>query len=150
MRLYREDVPDQIIHSISLGQSSFFYLPSMPIDNKVYLLRLESSLPTNAYYLEQPSLTFCANTSFYHFTLSFSPKMKSTEQEVTQGSVLALPVAILALILIYNYTKLLPLFTNVGYVLSSFVSPAPRVQTSAENASADANIRKKARPKKIQ
>lgn len=76
--------------------------------------------------------------------------MKSTEQEVTQGSILALPVAILALILIYNYTKLLPLFTNVGYVLSSFVSPASRVQTSTENASADANIRKKARPKKIQ
>ncbi|KAG8188601.1 hypothetical protein JTE90_005956 [Oedothorax gibbosus] len=150
VRLYREDVPDQIIHSISLGQSSFFYLPSMQIDNKVYLLRLESSLPSNAYYLEQPSLTFCANTSFYHFTLSFNPRMKSTEQEVTQGSVLALPVAIIAMILIYNYTKLLPLFTNVGTVLANLFSPSARVQASSENVSGEANIRKKVKPKKIQ
>ncbi|GBN80464.1 Nodal modulator 2 [Araneus ventricosus] len=150
VRLYREDTPDQIIHSMSLGQSSFFYLPSLPVDNKVYILRLESSLSSNSYFLEQPSLTFCANTSFYHFTFHFSPKVKSVEQEVTQGSVLALPVAIITLILVYNYTKFLPLISNISAVISSVSNPA-RTQTTADSVSSEtANIRKKTRPKKIQ
>ncbi|GFW16883.1 nodal modulator 2 [Trichonephila clavipes] len=150
VRLYREDTPDQIIHSLSLGQSSFFYLPSLPIDNKMYILRLESSLSNNAYYFEQPSLVFCANTSFYHFTFNFNPRVKSVEQEVTQGSVLALPVSIILLILIYNYTKFIPLFSSITFVLSSMLNPT-RTQTTTDSSSYEsANIRKKARPKKIQ
>lgn len=148
VRLYREDTPDQIIHSLSLGQSSFFYLPSLPIDNRIYILRLESSLSNNAYFFEQPSLVFCANTSFYHFTFHFNPRVKSVEQEVTQGSVLALPVSIILLILVYNYTKFIPLFSNMTFILSSMLNPA-RTQT-ATDTSESANIRKKARPKKIQ
>ncbi|GIY27842.1 nodal modulator 2 [Caerostris extrusa] len=149
VRLYREEAPDQILHSVTLGQSSFFYLPSLPIDNKNYILRLESSLSNNAYYVQQPSLTFCANTSFYHYTFKFTPKVKSVEQEVTQGSVLALPVAIITLILAYNYTKFIPLFTNIAFVISSVINPA-RTQMSGDMSSDSVNIRKKLRPKKIQ
>ncbi|GFT64984.1 nodal modulator 2 [Nephila pilipes] len=150
VRLYRDDTPDQIIHSLSLGLSSFFYLPSLPIDNKVYILRLESSLSNNAYYFEQPSLVFCANTSFYHFTFHFNPRMKSVEQEVTQGSVLALPVSIILLILVYNYTKFIPLFSSMTFILSSMLNPA-RMQIATDSTSSEStNIRKKARPKKIQ
>lgn len=150
VRLYKEDTPDQVVHSVVLGQSSFFYLPSMPIDNKTYVLQLESSLSTNAYYFEQPSVTFCANTSFHHFTFSFDPRIKSVEQEVTQGSVLALPVAILALLLAYNYSRILPLFSHLIFVLTAIVNPA-RTQTSLENMSSEiSNVRRKTRPKRIQ
>lgn len=121
----------------------------MPIDNKTYVLQLESSLSTNAYFFEQPTVTFCANTSFYHFTFSFEPRMKSLDQEVTQGSVLALPVAIIALVLAYNYSKILPLFSHIFYFLSTIINPS-RNQISSENIPSETtNIRKKARPKRI-
>ncbi|KFM75821.1 Nodal modulator 3, partial [Stegodyphus mimosarum] len=145
VRLYREDAPDQIVHSISLGQSSFFYLPSMPIDNRTYVLQLESSLSTNAYFFEQPSVTFCANTSFYHFTFSFSPRMKSVEQEVTQGSVLALPLAIISLLLAYNYSKLLPLLSHIFYLFTTIANPA-KSQSAVESVSSEnINVRRKTR-----
>lgn len=148
--MYREDAPDQIVHSLSLGQSSFFYLPSMPIDNKTYVLQLESSLSTNSYYFEQPSVVFCANTSFYHFTLKFDLRVKSVEQEVTQGSVLALPVAIIALLLAYNYSRLLPLASHFFYILSSMIYPS-KTQTSVDSTSSEStNVRRKARAKRIQ
>ncbi|XP_015919887.2 BOS complex subunit NOMO3 [Parasteatoda tepidariorum] len=149
VRLYREDIPDQVVHSLTLGQSNFFYLPAMPIDNKVYTLQLESSLPSNSYFLEQPSVTFCANTTFYHFTMTFQPRVKSVEQEVTQGSFLALPFTIICLILAYNYTKLIPLFTNLFLLLSSFSNPG-KAQSSTETSSDSLNLRKKTRPKRIQ
>lgn len=149
VRLYREDAPDQAVHSVILGQSSFFYLPALPIDNKVYVLQLESSLSINAYYFEQPSTTFCANTSFYHFTFPFEPRIKSVEQEVTQGSVLALPVAIIALLLAYNYSKIFPLFSHSFYVLSTIINPSKN-QISLENVSSETtNVRRKARPKRV-
>lgn len=138
------------MHSVILGQSWFFYLPSMPLDNKTYVLKLESSLSTNAYYFEQPTATFCANTSFYHFTFSFEPRMKSVEQEMTQGSVLALPFAIITLLLAYNYSKILPLFSYIIYLLSSIFNPN-RTQTSLENSSSESTTaRRKPRPKRIQ
>lgn len=150
VRLYREDVPDQLVHSVILGQSSFFYLPSMPIDNKTYVLQLESSLSTNAYFFEQPTVTFCANTSFYHFTFSFDPRIKSVEQEVTQGSIFALPVALIVLLLAYNYSKLLPMFSYLFYLLSTIVNPT-RTQVLPENTTNEsASVRRKVRPKRIQ
>lgn len=132
-----------------LGQSSFFYLPALPIDNKTYVLQLESSLSTNAYHFEQPSITFHANTSFYHFTCPFEPRIKSVEQEVTQGSVLALPVAIIVLLLVYNYSKILPLMSHSFYVLSTIINPSKN-QILSENTSNEAiNVRRKARPKRV-
>lgn len=149
VRLYREDSPDQAVHSVILGQSSFFYLPALPIDNKTYVLQLESSLSPNAYSFEQPSITFCANTSFYHFTFPFEPRIKSVEQEVTQGSVLALPVAIIVLLLAYHYSKILPLFSHSLYVLSTITNPSKN-QISSENISTETtNVRRKTRPKRV-
>lgn len=122
----------------------------MPIDNRTYVLQLESSLSTNSYSFEQPTVTFCANTSFYHFTFSFDPRIKSVEQEVTQGSIFALPIAVIVLLLAYNYSKLLPMLSYLFYVLSTIINPS-RTQVSPENISNEtANVRRKARPKRIQ
>ncbi|XP_054719447.1 BOS complex subunit NOMO3-like [Uloborus diversus] len=150
VRLYKEEAPDQIVHSITLGQSSFFYLPSMPIDNRHYVLQLDSSLSSNSFFFEKPTKTFAANTSFHHFIFHFQPRVKSVEQEVTQGSVLALPVAVITLFLAYNYSKLLPLLSHLFYLISTFINPA-KASLSLETMSADnLSMKRKARPKRIQ
>lgn len=71
------------------------------------------------------------------------------EQEVTQGSVLALPVAIIVLLLAYNYSKILPLFSHSFYVLSTLINPSKN-QVSSENITSETtSVRRKARPKRV-
>lgn len=149
VRLYKEDSPDQVLHNIPLGQSSFFHLPALPIDNRNYILRLDTSLSSSSYFIESPSITFCANTSFYHFTFSFHPHPKTLDQEMTQGSVLALPLCIVILLLLYNYTHLIPLAVQVGQIFSLFNSG--RFPLSNEGAPTETvNIRRKSKPRRIQ
>nr|XP_022336385.1 nodal modulator 1-like isoform X1 [Crassostrea virginica] len=133
VRLYRDDNPDSPIHTSNLGPVSFFYLPSLQMTNEKYLIRLESTLSKAAYEYELPEISFQTNKSYKHFTFQFTPKRKSLEQELSQGSVLALPIAILLGVAIYNYQKVLP-------VLSKTLVHAKTILAASQSEAAQRNI----------
>ncbi len=119
MRLYNELNPDQPITAIELKSSPFFFLPALPIDNRNYFIRLESSLSNNLYEFETPSKSFRANTSHMHLALNFNPKLRINinsgnynEQDISHGSIYTLPLLILLTILAYNYNKISPILVQ--------------------------------------
>lgn len=136
VRLYRDDNPDSPIHTASLGPVSFFYLPSLQMTNEKYLLRLESTLSKASYEYELPEISFQTNKSYKHFTFQFTPKRKSLEQELNQGSVLALPLAILVGVAIYNYQKLLPVLSKAAIQAKTFLA-ASQAEVAASNGSSE-------------
>lgn len=109
VRLYRDDNPGVPMFTVPLGAVSFFYLPSLQMDNSVYYVRLESSLSKNTHDFVQPEVQLEANVSYKHITFKFDPKRKSLEQELNQGSVLMLPLSVLAIFAAYHYQKILPM-----------------------------------------
>ncbi|XP_071122767.1 BOS complex subunit NOMO1-like [Mytilus edulis] len=108
IHLYRDDNVDSPIHTVNMGVTSFFFLPSLPINNEKYLIRIESSLSRSSYDYTLPEIEFLANQSYKHFTVDFTPQRKSLEQELNQGSFLILPLTLLLAYAIYNYQTLLP------------------------------------------
>ncbi|XP_063398265.1 BOS complex subunit NOMO1-like isoform X2 [Mytilus trossulus] len=108
IHLYRDDNVDSPIHTVNMGVTSFFFLPSLPINNEKYLIRIESSLSRSSYDYTLPETEFLANQSYKHFTVDFTPQRKSLEQELNQGSFLILPLTLLLAYAIYNYQTLLP------------------------------------------
>ncbi|KAK7106662.1 BOS complex subunit NOMO1-like isoform X2 [Littorina saxatilis] len=108
-RLYREDAPDSPVHTISLGRSTFFYFPTLQMDNVKYTLRLECTLPKSQYDFVDPEVSFTANISFKHYKFSFEPKRKMVDQELSPGSFLILPVVAIIILALYNYQTVLPM-----------------------------------------
>ncbi|XP_053408059.1 nodal modulator 3-like [Mercenaria mercenaria] len=109
VRLYKEDNPGVPMFTAPLGVVSFFYLPSLQMDDSIYTVRVESSLSKNTHEFIQPEVEIRANISYKHITFRFEPKRKSVEQELSQSSVLVLPLTILIAVAVYHYQKLLPL-----------------------------------------
>ncbi|XP_061181394.1 BOS complex subunit NOMO1-like [Saccostrea echinata] len=136
VRLYRDDNPDSPIHTSSLGPVSFFYLPSLQMTNEKYLLRLESTLSKAAYEYDLPEISFQTNKSYKHFTFNFTPKRKSLEQELSQSSVLALPLAILIGVAIYNYQKLLPVLSKAVVQIKTLIA-ASQSEVAPSNGSSE-------------
>lgn len=106
--LYKESNLDSAIHSMPLGQTSFFYLPSIAIDNQSYIIKMMSTLPHSGYDYTDSVIQFIANSSFRHFTIRFDPVRKTTEQELSHSSFLVLPLTLLLLYIGYNYKQVLP------------------------------------------
>ncbi|XP_074644327.1 BOS complex subunit NOMO3-like isoform X2 [Tubulanus polymorphus] len=154
--LFREDNPDSPIHTLTMGVSPMFYLPTIPQDGKRYFVRLESGMSKQGYDYSLPEVSFTANTSFKHFVLHFTPKPKSTEQELNQGSFMILPVAGLVILLSYHYQKLLPFLHQAGVGISGIVSragasamaPAPIPVLDDEFIEAEFGPKKKIRVRK--
>ncbi|XP_052252971.1 nodal modulator 3-like [Dreissena polymorpha] len=109
VRLYREDNPGVPLTTVNLGVVSFFYLPSLQMDDATYIVKLESTLSKTSYEFDQPEIELKANLSYKHITFTFKPKRKTLEQELNQSSVLMLPFTVLVIVALYNYQKLLPL-----------------------------------------
>jgi len=154
VRLFNELNPDHPITALAMSSSPFFFLPALPIDNKNYFVRLESSLSNNMYEFDTPSKSFRANTSHLHLTFNFNPKLRInpnsghySEQDLTHGSIYTLPLLILLTILIYNYSKISP-------VLLQFLNFAGRLYnerlTNLENSNNSAlTAKRKIKSKKI-
>ncbi|ELT93278.1 hypothetical protein CAPTEDRAFT_179513 [Capitella teleta] len=124
VHLYRESNPDAPIHTVSLGSTNFFYLPSLTVDNQNYVVRLDSTLQRSAYEYNLSEFTFTANTTYQHFTFEFSPQRKPIEQELSQSSFLVLPITLLVIFISYNYQKILPMFSQSAASLQSLMSPS--------------------------
>ncbi|CAL1545393.1 unnamed protein product [Lymnaea stagnalis] len=169
VRLVSEAQPDTPIHTVSLGKSTFFFLPTLQMDNKNYLLSLESSLSRSEYDYKLSSVEFAANKSHKHFTFEFNPKPRTVDQDLNQGSFLVLPIIGIIIALAYNHKTVIPYAANVYQQLQSAAMKAPASNTSpgssssssAAAASSDAPIlseflssespvKRKAKPRKAQ
>lgn len=100
------------ISTISLGGVVFFYLPSIALDNKKYLVRLESSLSRSLYDYTLPECYFSANRSHKHISFEFNLKPKLIQQDISQTTFLVIPVALIAFFLAYHHQQWLPMFTQ--------------------------------------
>lgn len=87
------------------------YLPSVPLDGKLYSIQLESTL--SQYNKERvPVHTFTSNSSFQYAELSFVVKSNNVEEQIKQTSVWTLLFIFLVLIAIYKIDAISVLLTN--------------------------------------
>jgi len=119
VHLFRESNVDSPLHSITLSATPFFYMPSIPIDNEAYVLKLSTSLPRSTYSFLLSEIHFTANISFKHFTMSFQPQTKPAEQEVNHRFFLVLPFIGVILYMIYNYEQMSPMLSSLIASLQS-------------------------------
>jgi len=113
VHLYRESNIDSHLHSIVLSSTPFFYLPTIPMDNETYVIKLSTSLSRSTYNFLLQEIHFTANLSFKHFTLTFQPQTKPSDQDVNHRFFLVLPFAVAVLYMIYNYEQMYPLLSSL-------------------------------------
>ncbi|XP_034043318.1 nodal modulator 1 [Thalassophryne amazonica] len=109
VKLYRTDNLDNPINSVSLGQSLFFHFPPLDRDGESYVLMLYSTLSRSQYDFTLPQVSFTSSGYHKHVTLTFNPTRKVPDQDVAQGSYVALPLTLLLLLAAYNHEKVIPL-----------------------------------------
>lgn len=135
--LFKERAPDSAIHSLKLETTSFFHLPSLPIDDQVYILRLVTSLSRSAYTFTTPEITFSANQTYSHFTFQFEPKAKTVEQELNVSSFLIVPLTIIVVLLFHNSKQVAPYVHSMLDSIQAMLtgtparSPSPPPSTAA-------------------
>lgn len=113
VKLYRSDNLDSPFQSVPLGQSLFFHFSPLPRDGESYVLMLDSTLPRSQYEYKLPQVSFVSSGYHKHVTITFNPSRKLPDQEVAQGSYLALPLTLLLLLMAYNHEKVIPLFLQL-------------------------------------
>ncbi|XP_038675302.1 nodal modulator 1 [Scyliorhinus canicula] len=111
--LYKSENLDNPIQTVSLGQSLFFHFPPLLRDGENYVVVLESTLPKSLHEYILPQISFSATGYHKHITLMFTPSRKLPEQDVAQGSYIALPLTLLLLLAGYNHDKLIPLLMQL-------------------------------------
>jgi len=127
--LFKGDSPTPV-HSLHL-QGSMFFFPPVNMDNSTYTARLESSLNAADYEnFKFPELTVKANETFRFLNFEFKPKKKSPEAEISKHSFIALPLAIILVLLAYNYEKVLPLAREWVLDISVFISQYQQNRTA--------------------
>lgn len=149
-RLYRDDLPDSPIHSIKLGPHPYFMLPPMTADKRTYFLRLDSNLPTSQYEYTSPEITFEADSAFEHLNLSFKPILRSVDAEMSQGTVVGFALAIVLVVVAFNYDKTGPTVERLCGILINFTArkPAPRLVSNSDVHVGEL-VRKKVKSRKV-
>uniref|UniRef100_A0A1A8V1N5 Nodal modulator n=1 Tax=Nothobranchius furzeri TaxID=105023 RepID=A0A1A8V1N5_NOTFU len=113
VKLYRSDNLDNPINSVSLGQSLFFHFPPLDRDGESYVLMLYSTLSRSQFDYTLPQVSFTSSGYHKHVTLTFKPTRKVPDQDVAQGSYIALPLTLLLLLAGYNHEKVIPLLLQL-------------------------------------
>ncbi|KAF5902948.1 nodal modulator 1-like, partial [Clarias magur] len=105
VKLYKSDNLDSPFQSVPLGQSLFFHFSPLPRDGESYVLMLDTTLPRSQYDFKLPQVSFTSSGYHKHVTLTFNPTRKLPDQEVAQGSYIALPLTLLLLLVVYNHER---------------------------------------------
>ncbi|XP_034542714.1 LOW QUALITY PROTEIN: nodal modulator 1 [Notolabrus celidotus] len=134
VKLYKNDNLDNPISSVSLGQSLFFHFPPLDRDGESYVLMLYSTLSRSQYDFTLPQVSFTSTGYHKHITLTFNPTRKVPDQDVAQGSYIALPLTLLLLLAAYNHEKVIPLLLQFVNRIQGVRSMA---QTSGDSAALD-------------
>ncbi|XP_043969677.1 nodal modulator 2 [Gambusia affinis] len=144
VKLFKSDNLDNPINSVSLGQSLFFHFPPLDRDSESYVLMLYSTLSRSQYDFTLPQVSFTSTGYHKHVTLTFNPTRKVPDQDVAQGSYIALPLTLLLLIAAYNHEKVIPLLMQL---MSRFQGVRSMAQASADSAALDEAKRQAKRQK---
>ncbi|KAL7891014.1 hypothetical protein AOLI_G00004900 [Acnodon oligacanthus] len=134
VKLYKSDNLDSPFQSVSLGQSLFFHFSPLPRDGESYVLMLDTTLSRSQYDFKLPQVSFTSSGYHKHVTLSFNPVRKLPDQEVAQGSYIALPLTLLLLLAVYNHERVIPLFLQL---LSRIQGVRGLAQTSGDSLAMD-------------
>ncbi|XP_061708371.1 BOS complex subunit NOMO3 [Cydia pomonella] len=135
LTLALESTPDTPIYSTKLDSAGYsqtlnpglmYVLPRLPADNKTYIVQLESTLSKATHSYEEVVSYFNSDGQFKYFNLEFLPKVKSSEQELRQTSLLVVP---LFLLLALAYHQRASLLAHVTALASQ--RPAPTRPTRA-------------------
>ncbi|ETE61234.1 Nodal modulator 1 [Ophiophagus hannah] len=113
VKLYKSENLDNPVHTVSLGQSLFFHFPPLLRDGENYMVLLDSTLSKSQYDYTLPQVSFTTVGYHKHITLVFNPTRKLPEQDIAQGSYIALPLTLLLLLAGYNHDKLIPLLLQL-------------------------------------
>uniref|UniRef100_A0A8C5RNA9 Nodal modulator 1 n=1 Tax=Laticauda laticaudata TaxID=8630 RepID=A0A8C5RNA9_LATLA len=113
VKLYKSENLDNPVHTVSLGQSLFFHFPPLLRDGENYMVLLDSTLSKSQYDYTLPQISFTTIGYHKHITLVFNPTRKLPEQDIAQGSYIALPLTLLLLLAGYNHDKLIPLLLQL-------------------------------------
>ncbi|KAJ8246016.1 hypothetical protein GJAV_G00262750 [Gymnothorax javanicus] len=113
VKLYKSDNLDNPINTVSLGQSLFFHFTPLLRDGLSYVLMLDSTLSRSQFDYSLPQVSFTATGYHKHVTLTFNPTRKVPDQDVAQGSYIALPLTLLLLLAAYNHEKVIPLLLQL-------------------------------------
>ncbi|XP_072048765.1 LOW QUALITY PROTEIN: BOS complex subunit NOMO1-like [Amphiura filiformis] len=146
--LYSEDNLDSPLQTLSLGTSSFFQFPSLPIDNKKYVMRLESSLSKTSYEYTLPEASFSTQGYHRHITLHFEPTKRNVEQEISQGSYLALPLLVAVIAIALNHAKILPVLQQMFQSVRTYQPAGGVAEGSKEFGAGGDEKKKKPKPRK--
>uniref|UniRef100_A0A671LL93 Nodal modulator 1-like n=1 Tax=Sinocyclocheilus anshuiensis TaxID=1608454 RepID=A0A671LL93_9TELE len=138
VKLCKSDNLDNPIQSVSLGQSMFFHFAPL------YVLILHTSLSQSQYDFKLPQVSFTSSGYHKHVTLTFNPKRKIPDQDVAQGSFIALPLTLLLLLAVYNHERVIPLLLQL---VSQIQGVRGLAQTSADGLPVDEAKRQSKRPK---
>uniref|UniRef100_A0A3P9MQS5 Nodal modulator n=1 Tax=Oryzias latipes TaxID=8090 RepID=A0A3P9MQS5_ORYLA len=144
VKLYKSDNLDNPINSVSLGQSLFFHFPPLDQDGETYMLMLYSTLPRSQYDYTLPQVSFSTAGHHKHVTLTFNPTRKVPDQDVAQGSYIALPFTLLLLLAAYNHEKVIPMLLQLVNRIQGVRSMS---QASADGAALDEAKRQNKRQK---
>uniref|UniRef100_A0A8C8C9B5 Nodal modulator n=1 Tax=Oncorhynchus tshawytscha TaxID=74940 RepID=A0A8C8C9B5_ONCTS len=144
VKLYKSDNLDNPINSVSLGQSLFFHFPPLDRDGETYVLMLHSTLSRSQYDFSLPQVSFTSTGYHKHITLTFNPNRKVPDQDVAQGSYIALPLTLLLLLAAYNHEKVIPLLLQLVSRLQGVRSLS---QAGVDNAALDEAKRQAKRQK---
>ncbi|XP_033099080.1 nodal modulator 1-like [Anneissia japonica] len=112
--VFKEDDLDSPIHTLALGASSFFQLPSLPMDGQEYVMKLESSLSKSNYNYNTQEASFIAEGVYQHITFEFNPERRNIDQDFSQGSYFALPFIVALIAIGFNHSKVLPFLKQIG------------------------------------
>ncbi|XP_051568464.1 nodal modulator 1-like [Myxocyprinus asiaticus] len=144
VKLYKSDNLDNPFQSVSLGQSLFFHFAPLPRDGESYVLMLDTSLSRSQYDFKLPQVSFTSSGYHKHITLTFNPKRKMPDQDVAQGSYIALPLTLLLLLAVYNHERVMPLLLQL---VSQIQGVRGLAQTSGDGLAVDEAKRQSKRPK---
>uniref|UniRef100_A0A8C1DGW9 Nodal modulator n=1 Tax=Cyprinus carpio carpio TaxID=630221 RepID=A0A8C1DGW9_CYPCA len=144
VKLYKSDNPDNPFQSVSLGQSLFFHFAPLPRDGESYVLMLDTSLSRSQYDYKLPQVSFTSSGYHKHVTLTFNPKRKIPDQDVAQGSFIALPLTLLLLLAVYNHERVIPLLLQL---VSQIQGVRGLAQASGDGLPVDEAKRQSKRPK---
>ncbi|RXM33768.1 Nodal modulator 1 [Acipenser ruthenus] len=130
VKLYKSGNLDNPVQTVSLGQSLFFHFPPLLRDGENYVMMLDSTLSHSQYDFSLPQVSFSSSGYHKHVTLTFNPTRKLPDQDVSQGSYIALPLTLLLLLAAYNHEKVIP-------VLLQLVSRAQGVRALGQAGGGD-------------
>lgn len=85
----------------NMNPGLMYPLPRLPADNNTYLVTVESSLSKATHFYKDEVQYFVSDGRFKHFNIHFLPKVRSSEQELRQTSLLVIPLLV-ALALLYK------------------------------------------------